>query len=314
MLFRNHRIPIPEDFPAGDSEAPYQVESLHALKAAIVTDYAARCPMLKVSFLTGKSTPVFQQVIDVLPGLHIYQVNAIASEMDFPRDHWQAFVDVCMKLYACYASSDAELAEIKPLALTSGGSAVALNGHIVIDEAAMYRQPDLEPFRDTGDESMTERLAREAGLPCVTMPGQIGCLVNGAGLAMATMDVIAYYGADDGIQAASFVQVDSSDTPEQMAKAVSIVLSDVNIKSVVVNIFGGLTRCDDVAASIVIACRQLNTVIPMIVRLQGLNAAEGRRIIENAHLPNITFTDTVNEAAWKAVAAVKRSITNVYPD
>ncbi|MCU0511890.1 MAG: succinate--CoA ligase subunit beta [Anaerolineae bacterium] len=318
MWFRQFRIPIPEDFATGDPEHSYQFPVLHRLQVAIQTDRNARCAVMWAAFLAGAEDAGTQRTsyrmsINTLRGLHPYQINTIASEMDILRDHREAFVDLMRKLYRCYIDSDAERVEIHPLLITGHGQLLAAGGSLVIDENALYRQPELAARRDLTQEATPERLAREAGLLCITMPGQVGCLVNGAGLAMTTMDLIQHYGQEAGIGAANFVEIDSSDSPEQIAAALRISLSDLQVRAMLVNIFGGITRCDDVAAGIVLACREVAPTVPLIIRLQGTNAAEARRILEAAHLPDATFADTLGEAARLAVLAVKRTNDYAHP-
>ena len=176
---------------------------------------------------------------------------------------------------------------------------------MIIDDNALFRQPALTAQRDTGGEPESERQAREAGITYIKLDGQIGCMVNGAGLAMTTMDMTKLYGDADGIGPANFLDIGGGASPEQVAAALRIILSDLNVKCVLFNIFGGITRCDEVAHGILTAYNEVNPDVPMVIRLQGTNAAEGSKIIDDARIPNITSADTLTEAAQRAVAAVK---------
>ena len=248
---------------------------------------------------------ITREHVDPIMGLQGYQMTYIASAMGMPREYWRQFGKILTGLYQCYVKSDAELAEINPLVITGDGKLLAVDGKVIIDDNALYRQPHLVEDRDTSDEPESEREAREAGLTYIKLDGQIGCMVNGAGLAMTTMDMTKLYGEADGIGPANFLDIGGGASAEQVALAMRIILSDKNVKCVLFNIFGGITRCDEVANGILTAYDEVKPDVPMIVRLQGTNAAEGNKIINNANIPNIRGAETLTEAAQKAVAAVK---------
>lgn len=248
---------------------------------------------------------IIREHIDPLMGLQNYQMTYIASAMGMPRSLWRQFGNILRGLYQCYRQSDAELAEINPLVITGGGDLLAVDGKVIIDDNALYRQPSLAADRDTSDEPASERQARQAGITYIKLDGQIGCMVNGAGLAMTTMDMTRLYGEADGIGPANFLDIGGGATPEQVTVALRIILSDANVKCVLFNIFGGITRCDEVARGILAAYNEVKPDAPMVIRLQGTNAAAGNRIIHDAGIPNIISAETLTEAAQRAVAAVK---------
>lgn len=281
---------------------------------AITNDRSSGKPLIMTSMEGGmdieelnKERPeaIIREHIDPILGLQGYQMTHIASAMGMPREHWRQFGKILTGLYQCYIKSDAELAEINPLVITGEGNLMAVDGKVIIDDNALYRQPNLAEERDTSDEPESEKQAREAGITYIKLDGQIGCMVNGAGLAMTTMDMTKLYGEEAGIGPANFLDIGGGATPEQVAAALRIILSDENVKCVLFNIFGGITRCDEVANGILTAYNEVNPDVPMVIRLQGTNAKEGNEIINNANIPNIISAETLTEAAQKAVAAVK---------
>lgn len=208
------------------------------------------------------------------------------------------FAQIAMALYRAYMDVDASLAEINPLVVRADGSLQALDSKIVLDDSGLFRHPDLEAMRDASDEPEAEQRAREAGITYIKLDGNIGCMVNGAGLAMATMDVIKLYGGEP----ANFLDIGGGASKEKVKTALQIILSDPNVKAVMFNIFGGITRVDEVAKGIVAALSEVQTDVPMIARLVGTNEEEGRRILaESALIPAATLA----EAAEKAVQAVR---------
>ena len=282
---------------------------------AITNDRGAGMPLIMASMEGGmdieelnreRPGAIIREHVEPILGLQNYQMTHIASAMGLPRAHWRDFGAILAGLYECYIQSDAELAEINPLAVTGAGDLLAVDGKVIIDDNALFRQAALVKDRDSSDEPESERLAREAGITYIKLDGQIGCMVNGAGLAMTTMDMTKLYGDDAGIGPANFLDIGGGATPEQVAIALRIILSDANVKCVLFNIFGGITRCDEVAAGILTAYNEVKPSVPMIIRLQGTNAAEGNEIINAAQIPNISSAETLTEAAKRAVAAVKQ--------
>ena len=281
---------------------------------AITNDRGTGQPLIMTSMEGGmdieelnreRPDAIIREHIDPILGLQDYQMTHIASAMGLPRALWRSFGQILRGLYNCYTASDAELAEINPLVITGDGELLAVDGKVIIDDNALFRQPKLTADRDTSDEPESERLAREAGITYIKLDGQIGCMVNGAGLAMTTMDMTKLYGDAAGIGPANFLDIGGGATPEQVAAALRIILSDENVKSVLFNIFGGITRCDEVAKGILTAYNEVNPTVPMVIRLQGTNAAAGNQIISEAQLPNLISAETLTEAAQLAVAAVK---------
>lgn len=251
---------------------------------------------------------VIREHIDPVYGLQGYQITSVANAMNLPKEHWKAFGQIARGLYACYAANDATLAEINPLIINGDNQLVALDGKMSIDDNALFRHPDLAAMRDLTVEAEAEAIAREADISYVKLDGQIGCMVNGAGLAMTTMDMTQLYGADKGIGPANFLDIGGGAKADKVAKALNIILSDPNVKSVLINIFGGITRCDEVARGMIEAYNEVKPVVPIVIRLQGTNAKEGREIIQSANIPTLTAAATLTEAAQKAVAAAEGAL------
>ena len=236
--------------------------------------------------------------VDPFLGLHDYEARQIADGIGLPRQHHNAFIKIAHALYRTYIECDASLAEINPLVITGDQRLVALDGKIALDDSALFRHPDLAELRDPDEEDESEREARRHGLSYIHLDGEIGCMVNGAGLAMATMDIVKLYGGNP----ANFLDVGGGATAEKVAAALRVILHDERVKVVLINIFGGITRCDEVARGVLEARSTINVDIPFVVRLVGTNEEEGRRILAEANL--ITAT-SLADAAQKAVAAAK---------
>lgn len=276
----------------------------------ITSDRAARKPVMMASSEGGidieevaKETPdkIIKVHIDPLLGLRDYQARDIATSIDLSREHWRTFGKIAYGLWMAYESSDAILAEINPLVITSEGNLLAVDGKMVIDDNALYRQPNLAEKRDLDVEAKAEIKARKYGLSYIKLDGDIGCMVNGAGLAMTTMDIIKLYGGEP----ANFLDIGGGASAEKVAAAFRIILSDPNIKSVLINIFGGITRGDDVARGILSALEEIKPEVPLVVRLIGTNAKEGNQLLSDAHM---TVANTLADAAIKAIAAAKGDI------
>lgn len=274
----------------------------------ITNDRAARKPVIMASAEGGidieevaHKTPekIIKCHIDPLMGLQSYQSRDLAAGIDLPRDQWRAFGKIAHGLWQAYVGSDATLAEINPLVVTGEGQLLAVDGKMVLDDNALFRHPDLEKYRDLDVDKKAEIQAREHGLSFIKLGGDIGCMVNGAGLAMTTMDIIKLFGGEP----ANFLDIGGGASSEKVAAALEIILSDSNVKAVLFNIFGGITRCDLVALGILEALKDLKTEVPMVVRLVGTNAAEGRQLLKDASMET---ADTLAEAAKMAIAAAKR--------
>jgi len=273
----------------------------------ITNDRSARKPVIMASAAGGvdieevaHKTPekIIKCHIDPLMGLQSYQSRDLAAGIDLPREHWRAFGKIASGLWQAYSGSDATLAEINPLVITREGELLAVDGKMVLDDNALFRHPDLEELRDRDVDQEAEIQAREHGLSFIKLGGDIGCMVNGAGLAMTTMDIIKLFGGEP----ANFLDIGGGASAEKVAAALGIILTDPNVKAVLFNIFGGITRCDLVAKGILEALNEVKTDVPMIVRLVGTNAAEGRQLLKDAQMET---ADTLAEAAKLAVAAAK---------
>jgi succinyl-CoA synthetase beta subunit len=241
---------------------------------------------------------IIQVAIDPCIGFRSYQAMDLATALGIPRDLTRSFTQIATGLYHAFVESDASLAEINPLVVTGDGKLLAVDGKMSIDDNALYRQKTLAELRDPVEDDPYEAEARRFGLSYVKLDGDIGCMVNGAGLSMATMDMIKLYGGAP----ANFLDIGGGATAERVAAALRIILSDKNVKTVLINIFGGITRCDEVARGIVVALGEVGTTCPMVVRLVGTNEAEGRAILADAQMETAA---TLAEAAQKAVAASK---------
>jgi succinyl-CoA synthetase beta subunit len=273
----------------------------------ITNDRAARRPVMMASAAGGveieevaRQTPekIIKVHIDPLLGLRDYQANDIALGIDLPREYWKQFGEITRGLWRAYSECDATLAEINPLVITKEKILLALDGKMVLDDNALFRHPELAEMRDVDEEAAAETEARKYDLSFIKLDGSIGCMVNGAGLAMTTMDIVKLFGGEP----ANFLDIGGGAGAEKVAAAMRIILSDKNVKAILFNVFGGITRCDEVARGILTALAEVKPKIPMVVRLVGTNAEEGRKLLANAKM--IT-ADTLVDAAKKAVAAAK---------
>jgi len=271
----------------------------------ITNDRSVRRPVMMASSAGGvdieevaRQSPekIIKEHIDPILGLRDYQARDIAAGIDLHRDYWRSFIQIANGLWRAYVESDASLAEINPLVITSDNRLVALDGKIVLDDNALYRHPDLADMRDLDAEAQSEIEARKYGLSFIKLDGNIGCMVNGAGLAMTTMDIIKLFGGEP----ANFLDIGGGASSEKVAAALRIILSDPQVKAILFNIFGGITRCDEVARGILVALEEVKPDVPMVVRLVGTNAEEGRRLLAEAKM--IT-AETLVDAARKAVSA-----------
>lgn len=235
--------------------------------------------------------------IDPFLGLRDYQTRYIASFLALPEALWPSFSRIAQGLYSALHENDASLAEINPLVVTAGGDLLALDAKINLDDNGLYRHPDLAALRNPDEESPAEARAREAGLSYVSLDGDIGCIVNGAGLAMATLDAIKAAGG----MPANFLDVGGGARAERVATALEIILQTQQVRAVLLNIFGGITRCDEVARGVVEGLAQAPPDLPIVARLVGTNEAAGQAILARAG--RIRATDSLAEAARLVVAA-----------
>jgi succinyl-CoA synthetase beta subunit len=274
---------------------------------AVILDRAAKAVTIIASAEGGveieevaRTTPasVLRLALHPLIGLQPHDVRAATFFLDIPEPLRAGFGAILTGLVETFDQSDAELAEINPLALTAEGALVALDAKIVLDDSGLARHPDLEQLRDLTEEDPAEIVAREAGISYIKLDGTIGCMVNGAGLAMTTMDLVKLAGGEP----ANFLDIGGGARHERVAAAFRIILADTNVRAVLINIFGGITRGDEVAQGIVEARAGLERQVPMVVRIVGTNADEAALILEAADLQTAYNLD---EAAAMAVAAAR---------
>ena len=277
-----------------------------------ILDRAAKAVTLMASAEGGveieevaRVTPekILKVAVDPYLGLADYQARELAFALGLDRNQLREFVSIARSLYATLVAVDASLIEINPLAVASDGHLWALDAKLVLDDSALYRHPELEALRDVAAEEPAEVAARAAGLSYVRLTGNIGCVVNGAGLAMATMDVVKLHGGDP----ANFLDIGGGARADRVSAALRILFGDPQVRVVLFNIFGGITRCDEVATGIVTALAEAGDAargVPIVVRLVGTNEDEGRRILGAGGLIAVTSMD---EAARAAVAALATS-------
>jgi succinyl-CoA synthetase beta subunit len=239
---------------------------------------------------------IIRERADPQLGLHPYQAREIAFDLGLPADKVNGFAGIVQQLYDAYVKEDATLIEINPLILTGDGEWKAIDSKMSFDDNALARHPDLEAYRDLEEENVTELDARRSGISFVKLDGDIGCIVNGAGLAMATMDAVKLHGGEP----ANFLDVGGGASASQVAKAFSLITTDPAVRAILINIFGGITRGDVVANGIREALGEVEIKIPIVVRLSGTNAEEGKKILGDAGL---TAVDTMDDAAAQVVAA-----------
>lgn len=241
---------------------------------------------------------IYKVYIDPLVGLLPHQAREVGFFLYDDVKTAFACAEITGKLYKLFIELDSSLVEINPLVVTTGGDLIALDAKLNFDDNGLYRHPDLESLRDRESEDENELLAREQDLSYVSLSGNIGCVVNGAGLAMATMDLVKHFGGEP----ANFLDIGGSSSPEKVKNALSILLKDPNVKVIFFNIFGGITRCDDVANGIIQAKKELTITQPIVARLTGTNEDKGMEILREAGL---IFAQTMDEGAKKAIELLK---------
>ena len=248
------------------------------------------------------STPekIITVMVDPLAGFTQANGEALAKGIGMPADSIAQFIDVCQKLYKCYMDTDASLVEINPLNRDGKGNIIALDAKFNFDPNALFRHPEIVALRDLDEEDPAEVEASKFDLAYISLDGNIGCLVNGAGLAMATMDTIKLFGGEP----ANFLDVGGGATPEKVTEAFKIMLKNPEVKGILVNIFGGIMKCDTIATGVITACKAVNLSVPLVVRMKGTNEELGKKMLAESGLPIIS-ADSMAEAATKIVAAVK---------
>ncbi|MED4532531.1 ADP-forming succinate--CoA ligase subunit beta [Metabacillus fastidiosus] len=249
----------------------------------------------------AENTPekIFKETIDPAIGLQSYQARRIAFNINIPRELINKAVAFMLGLYKVFIEKDCSIAEINPLVVTGDGNVMALDAKLNFDSNALYRHKDILEYRDLEEEDEKEIEASKYDLSYISLDGNIGCMVNGAGLAMATMDIIKFYGGDP----ANFLDVGGGATAEKVTEAFKIILSDQNVKGIFVNIFGGIMKCDVIAEGVVEATKQVGLSIPLVVRLEGTNVEIGKKILNESGL-NITSAESMADGAKKIVSLV----------
>ncbi|WP_188205791.1 ADP-forming succinate--CoA ligase subunit beta [Alkalibacillus aidingensis] len=243
---------------------------------------------------------IFKEVIDPVTGLTPFQARRLAFNLNIPDELLGKAVKFMMSLYQVFTEKDCSIAEINPLVTTGDGEVLALDAKLNFDDNALYRHKDIVDFRDLDEEDEKEIEASKHDLSYISLDGNIGCMVNGAGLAMATMDIIKHYGGEP----ANFLDVGGGATAEKVTEAFKIILSDANVKGILVNIFGGIMKCDVIAEGVVEATKQVGLEIPLVVRLEGTNVELGKKILDESGL-NITSAESMADGAEKIVSLVK---------
>jgi len=298
--------------PAGQKVRRLLIEDGADIKkeyyVSAVTDRASQ----KVAFMASSeggmdieevahATPekIIKVFVDPAAGLTAAQATELANGIGVPAGSTAQAVDVFQKLYKVYMDTDASLVEINPLILEGNGNIKALDAKFNFDPNALFRHPEIVAYRDLDEEDPAEVEASKFDLAYISLDGNIGCLVNGAGLAMATMDTIKLFGAEP----ANFLDVGGGATPEKVTEAFKIMLKNDKVKAILVNIFGGIMKCDTIATGVITACKATNLNVPLVVRMKGTNEELGKKMLAESGLPIIS-ADTMAEAAQKVVAAV----------
>jgi len=289
-------------------------EAAREFYLGVTLDRAERCVTLIASKEGGVSIEevarrspqsLFRERIDPCLGLHPFEARRLAYELALPASAFRAMTELAAGLTRCFIELDCSLVEVNPLVLTPGNELVALDGKITLDDNGLFRHPELAAWRDPSQEDEREVAAHQYGLSYVALDGAIGCMVNGAGLAMATMDLIKLHGGEP----ANFLDVGGNATPETVTAAFEIIERDANIRAILVNIFGGIVQCDVIARGILAAVETVKLKVPLVVRLEGTNVEEGRRLLKNSPI-KMTTAASLSEAARLAVELAGESNHN----
>ncbi len=275
---------------------------------SILVDRTTKSPLLMLSRAGGmeieqvaKDTPeqIVKIAIDPLIGLPVYKAREAAFALFDDMSIVKQAIPLLQNLYRLFIEQDASLAEINPLIVDTDGKLIAIDAKMTFDDNALFRHADLQAWREPTDDEKKELYAKEKGFSYVNLGGDIGCMVNGAGLAMATMDMIKLYGGNP----ANFLDIGGSSNPTKIVEAMKLLLSDEHVRVVLINIFGGITRCDDVAQGLIEAFAEIDTTIPIVIRLTGTNAAEGQALLKDTAF---TIGTTMADAGRKAVALAQQ--------
>jgi succinyl-CoA synthetase beta subunit len=281
------------------------VQMTRELYLSLVLDRAAGKPVMMASAAGGMdieevaaSTPEKIAKAYIEPGVGIvpFEARQIGFAIGLDGPQVNKFVKLATALYEAFVATDASLVEINPLVVTAAGELLALDAKMTFDDNALYRHPDIKDLRDLGEEDALEIEASKFSLNYIHLDGNIGCMVNGAGLAMATMDIIKLSGGEP----ANFLDVGGGANAEQIRNAFKILMSDKNVKAVLINIFGGILRCDVLAQGVIAAVKELGVPVPIVIRMEGTNVDEGKRLLKDSGM-NFTTADSMGEAATKVV-------------
>ena len=280
------------------------------LYLGVVLDRAREMPVIMASREGGMEIEkvahdspekIIKVAVDPFIGFQAFHGRELAYGLGLEKEEIPHFIKFAAALFKVYMENDAELIEINPLVKTKSGTFIALDGKMGFDDNSLFRHPEIEAMRDLSEENPVEREASGYGLSYVKLDGNVGCMVNGAGLAMGTMDTINYVGGFP----ANFLDVGGGANAQTVAKGFEIILKDPNVKSIFVNIFGGIVRCDRIANGILEATKLVDVHVPVIVRLDGTNSKEAAEILKNANIKNIITATDLHDGALKAVAAAK---------
>jgi succinyl-CoA synthetase beta subunit len=276
---------------------------------ALLLDRSRKCPVFVASAEGGteietvaaeRPEAIVKVPVDPAVGFSPWIGRRIAYALGLAPEHAADAAKLVAALYKAFVESDASLVEVNPLVVTGDGRVLALDAKINFDDNALYRHPQVKELRDTGEEDPLEVEAAKFGLNYIKLDGNVGCMVNGAGLAMGTMDIIKHYGGSP----ANFLDVGGGATTEMVTNAFRILLGDENVKAVLINIFGGIMRCDVVATGVVAAAKQVGVTVPVVVRLEGTNVEQGKQILAESGL-KLQVADGMGDAAAKVVAAAR---------
>jgi succinyl-CoA synthetase beta subunit len=296
----------PEGRQVGRVLVEQGLDIVRELYLSIVIDRAAACPVIIASAAGGMDieevaarTPeqILRVYVDRGAGVIPFQARQLAFGMGLDADQANKSVKLLAAIYRAFLETDASMIEINPLIVTRGGDLLALDAKVTFDDNALYRHPDLKDLRDLTEEDPLEVEASKYSLNYIRLDGNIGCMVNGAGLAMATMDIIKLAGGEP----ANFLDVGGGANAEQIRNAFKILMSDRNVRAVLINIFGGILRCDVLAQGVIAAVKELGVPVPIVIRMEGTNVEEGKRMLKESGL-NFTTADSMGEAADKVVA------------
>src|SRR2546425_4738658 len=295
----------PEGKQVGRVRVEQGLDIVRELYLSIVIDRAAACPVIIASAAGGMDieevaarTPeqILRVYVDRGTGVIPFQARQLAFGMGLDADQANKSVKLLAAIYRAFLETDASMIEINPLIVTRGGDLLALDAKVTFDDNALYRHPDLKDLRDLTEEDPLEVEASKYSLNYIRLDGNIGCMVNGAGLAMATMDIIKLAGGEP----ANFLDVGGGGNAEQIRHAFKILMSDKNVRAVLINIFGGILRCDVLAQGVIAAVKELGGPVPIVIRMEGTNVEEGKRLLKESRM-NFTTADEMDDAAKKVV-------------